>query len=464
MPKPMRAEEQEKSSIPGPVPGTRLTESYVREVGRLAYLFAWPMVNIYNKFLAWEKLPGPGLAGGVLPVAPPNQLGMLHDYIEPSDRAVACPNQDVVYGIGVLALDREPFVIQVPDFGERFWVYQNVDQRSDSFANIGKMYGTKPGAYLFGKEDWSGTAPKGINEVFRCSTDLGMVIPRVFKDDTPEDLEAVQPVINQIAGYPLSMFDGKLKTTDWRKAPSFPGDTGKEEVKWVKPELFVDQISTVLDQVPPLPGEEALYGQFRAVLAAADAEPKLKAVLKDAAISANEELMEPLFQFRNYGLPLPGNWTTQNNGAEFGTDYYTRAAVAKSNFLVNKPSETKYFYQDLDTGGVRLNGKNNYTVTFAKGELPPVKGFWSLTLYNEYHFFHPNELNRYSLGTKNKGLVFDADGSLTLHVQAKSPGKDKESNWLPAPDGDFSLYIRAYWPDAAITEGKWTPPPVKTSK
>lgn len=462
MPKPISAREQEKSPIPGPVPGTRLTESYVREIGRLAYLFAWPMVNVYNRFLAYEKLPGPGLAGGVLPVAPPNQLSMLHDYIEPSERAVACPNQDVVYGQGVLALDREPFVLQVPDFGERFWVYMSVDQRTDSFASIGKMYGTKPGAYLLAGADWSGTVPKGINEVFRCSTKLGMVIPRVFKDDTPEDLEAVQQILNQIAGYPLSMFDGKLKTTDWRKVPSFPGDTGKEEVKWVKPELFVDQISTVLDQVPPLPGEEALYGQFRAVLAAADAEPKLKAVLNEAVISANEELMEPLFQFRNYGLPLPGNWTTQNNGAEFGTDYYTRAAVAKSNILVNKPNETKYFYQDLDADGVRLNGKNSYTVTFAKDKLPPVKGFWSLTLYNEHHFFHPNDLKRYSLGTKNKGLAFNADGSLTLYAQAKSPG-NKETNWLPAPDGNFSLYIRAYWPDAAITEGKWTPPPVKAS-
>ena len=256
-----------EQAVPGPVPGTRLTESYVREIGRLAYLFAWPMVNVYNRFLAYDKLPEPGLAGGVLPVAPPNQLSMLHDYIEPSERAVACPNQDVVYGQCVLALDREPFVIQVPDFGERFWVYQIVDQRTDSFANIGKMYGTKPGAYLLAESDWSGTVPKGINEVFRCSTKLGMVIPRVFKDDTPEDLEAVQHVLNQIAGYPLSMFDGNLKTTDWRNAPSFPGDTGKEEVKWVKPELFVDQFSTVLDQVPPLPGEEALYEQFRAVLA-----------------------------------------------------------------------------------------------------------------------------------------------------------------------------------------------------
>jgi hypothetical protein len=100
-------------------------------------------------------------------------------------------------------------------------------------------------------------------------------------------------------------------------------------------------------------------------------------------------------------------------------------------------------------------------VTFAKGQLPPVKGFWSLTLYNEQHFFSPNELKRYSIGTKNKSLQPNADGSLTIYVQNGSPGKDKESNWLPTPKGaDFSLYIRAYWPETAALNGKWVPPAV----
>jgi hypothetical protein len=142
--------------------------------------------------------------------------------------------------------------------------------------------------------------------------------------------------------------------------------------------------------------------------------------------------------------------------------YFTRTAVAKSNILVNAPRETKYFYQDFDTGGERLNGANRYTVTFDKGQTPPVNGFWSLTLYNEHHFFAPNELKRYSLGTKNKTLRYIEDGSLTLYVQAESPGSDRESNWLPSPkDGDFSLYVRSYWPKVEVTDGSWTPPQVQ---
>jgi hypothetical protein len=182
--------------------------------------------------------------------------------------------------------------------------------------------------------------------------------------------------------------------------------------------------------------------------------------LTQAAVEADKDLVSPLFEFRSYGLPLPHNWTTQNNGAAYGTDYFTRTAVGKSNIFVNKPVETKYFYQDLDASGGRLDGANAYTVTFAKGELPPVQGFWSLTLYNEHHFFAPNELVRYSLGTKNKNLVYNPDGSLTLHVGATSPGEDRQANWLPAPNGPFSLYIRAYWPGKAILDGSWTPPEV----
>src|SRR5262249_16940695 len=159
-----------------------------------------------------------------------------------------------------------------------------------------------------------------------------------------------------------------------------------------------------------------------------------------------------LFQFRHFGLPLKGNWTTQANGARFGTDYFTRLAVAKSNIFVNLQNETKYFYQDLDAKGERLNGAKKYTMTFPKEQLPPVKGFWSLTLYNEHHFFSPNDWKRYSLGTKNKTLKPNDDGSLTFYVQADPPEEGKQSNWLPAPKADFSLFVRCYWPGTAIID------------
>jgi len=451
----------DQPQVPWPVPGTRITPEFVELIGRFAYMWAWPMVNIRNRMVTFDKLPEAGLVGGIVPAGPPNHLCMLTDYVAPEERIVACPNQDVVYGFSVLDLGREPVVVQVPDFGDRFWVYQVVDQRTDSFASLGKMYGSKPGLYLLVGPDWNGRAPAGVQRVFRSSTNLGVVIPRVFKDDTPEDTKAVQALVNQVFLYPTSEATGELRTRDWSTVPKFPSSSrGQEETKWVVPEKFAEDFAKVLEEVRPLPGEEALYANFRAVLAAAQNDPKAKQAWDKSVLTADKEIVAPLFEFRNYGLPLPANWTTQSNGAKFGIDYFTRVAVAKSNIFVNKPEETKYFYQDLDSDGGRLNGASSYTVTFAKGALPPVKGFWSLTMYNKFHFFEANDLKRYSLGTKNKTLQYGTDGSLTIYVSAKPPDKDKLSNWLPAPADEFSLYVRAYWPEAEITEGKWAPPPV----
>lgn len=156
-----------QESVPGPVPGTRMTEAYVSQVGRYAYLWGWPMMNIHNRNVIMSKVPEPGYLGGIIPVAPPNQLAMLHGYVVPEERVVACPNQDVVYGFGLLDFSKEPVVIQVPDFGDRFWVYQIVDQRTDSFAQVGKMYSAKPGFYLLAGPNWNGTAPSGHRSLSR---------------------------------------------------------------------------------------------------------------------------------------------------------------------------------------------------------------------------------------------------------------------------------------------------------
>jgi hypothetical protein len=452
----------------GPDTKVKITEPYARLVARDAYFSAWPMINIYNKRLAFAQAPEPGLMNGILPMAPLNRLAMLRDYIEPEERFVACPNQDVVYGGGPLALDVSPVVIQVPDFGDRFWVYQVVDVRTDSFASLGKMYATTPGFYLLVGPNWKGEVPKGISRVFRSKTSTGFVAPRVFVDNTPEDKETVQSVLQGIDMYPLAEFDGKMKRHDWSKLPKFSqqgGAGGGAETRWVFPDKFFDQLPLVLADAPPLPGEEARYAQMLAVVAAAKKDPALLKAMIDEASKTETELIAPLLQFRNWGEQLPHHWSSVSNGAAFGTDYFTRTAVAKSNILVNAPLETKYFYQDLDAAGGRLNGANRYAVTFQRDQIPPVDGFWSLTLYDKEHFFAPNELNRYSLGTKNKDLKTNPDGSLTIYVQPDAPAEEQRANWLPAPKGaDFSLFMRAYWPKSPVLDGSWMPPAVEKAK
>jgi hypothetical protein len=448
---------------PGPDTRVKIAEAYAAHVAREAFFWAWPLINIYNKRRGAEQSKELAYAGPV-PAAPLNRIAMLTDYVAPDERIVACPNQDVAYGGGSIGLEQSPVVIQVPDFGERFWGYRGVDLRTDGFVQLGEMYGTTPGFYMFAGPSWRGDVPKGIGKVFRASTNTAFVAPRIFMDDTPQDRAAIQPVLRQIMMYPLAEYDGRMKSIDWSTIPKLPNpDTGEEEIVWVPPELFVDTLPLVLADAQPLPGEEARYAQLLAVLDAAKNDPKIKAAMTKAAAEADERLVKPLFEFRNWGQQLPHHWSTISNEAAFGTDYFTRTAVAKSNILVNSPNETKYYYQDLDASGARLNSANRYVVTFAKDHSPPVNGFWSLTLYNEHHFFAPNAIGRYSLGTKNKTLKTNPDGSLSIYLQAKTPSDaGQRDNWLPAPsNADLSLYLRAYWPKTAVLDGSWTPPAVQ---
>jgi hypothetical protein len=451
--------------ITQPASGVGMFPGYAQTIAQFAYVWGWPMVNMLNRRTRITQAPHPGLLNGVLPVAPQGRLGMLADYIDPAETFVTCPNQDVVYGLAYFSLDDQPVIAQVPDFGDRFWVYALYDARTDQFGELGKPYGTKPGFYLLAGPNWKGNKPDGVQAVIRSSTSLANAVPRVFMDDTPEDHAAIQSVINQIDIYPLSDFDGTMKTTEWAKAPAIPGppsDAGAGETKWVVPEQFFDEFGTILDQVAPLPGEEALYAQFRALLDSANQNPDIKKVLVDTAVAAERDVISSFFQWAHNGRPAGNGWNRSTNNAQFGIDYFDRTGTAKSNMFDNRPTETQYFYTDNDVTGAPLRGDRTYKVTFPAGREPPVKGFWSLTLYNDKHLFHANDLRRYSLGTKNKNLKRNPDGSLTLYAGAKSPGPENEANWLPAPNEPFSLYIRAYWGEAGITENTWKPPAIET--
>src|SRR5215467_11853657 len=201
-------------NVTEPATGIVMHPDYARTIAQMAYVWGWPIVNMMNRKAAITQAPQPGHLNGVLPAAPRGQIAMLVDYIEPSETFVTCPNQDVVYGLGFFSLDEEPVVMQVPDFGERFWVYALYDARTDQFGKLGKPYNSNPGFYLLVGPNWKGLKPSGITEIIRCSTSLANVIPRVFQDDTPEDKKAIQSVVNQIVAYPLKEFTGKVKTIE----------------------------------------------------------------------------------------------------------------------------------------------------------------------------------------------------------------------------------------------------------
>jgi len=444
---------QTAAEVSGPAPGP-MTKAYVQMVGRLAYFWGWPLVYVNNQRTVLTKAPELVLLNGAIPVGPMNQLALLTGYISPAETRIGDPNQDVVYGLAYLSLEKEPIVVQIPEFGNRFWTIPVYDARTDQISEIGQQYGTKPGFYMIVGPNWKGDTPSGIAGVVRSSTEFAVTMPRIFMDDTPEDHAAIQPELSQILIYPLGQFDGKMKTKDWSKVPSVPAPKEKPSTSanpWVQPATFFREL-------PPMPGEEALYKMIGGVLDAAAKDPEVMKTLQATAVAADQELIAPMMWWRYNGQPAGNGWTSPSNNGAFGTDYYHRTGAVLADPYDNKRNETMYFYTDNDTKLQQLVGGSSYTVTFAKGQLPPVKGFWSLTMYNPKHFFYPNTLKRYALGTKNKSLQYNPDGSLTIYLGNKSPGKDKETNWLPAPAGNFSIWIRAYWPDQAILDGTWKPP------
>jgi len=399
-------------------------------------------------------------AGGA-PVAPINSLSMLTDVIPEDFKSVPCPNRDVVYGFGMLDLSKEPVVVQVPDFGDRFWIYQVGDHRTDSFAELGSMYNTREGFYLIAGPDWDENVPDGIQCVFRSPTNLAYILPRLLVTSEIKSNLELQSHLEQVAVYPMSKYTGRFKSHNWTNRKWYPslGCNSRERCRLVRPREFFEDLKIVLNAVPPLAGEERRYEIARRIVEASDASPSLAEYLRQLAEEIEESHIVPLFDFRNLGTPLEGHWTSTSNGAAFGVDYRTRTAIAKSNMFVNRQHEAKYYYLEHSGEGALLSGQSSYRMTFQADALPPNSGFWSLSLYDEEHRLFPNPWKRHSIGSlESRALNWNEDGSLTISIHSE-PADTKLENWLPSPPGNFVLYLRVYAPGEPILNGEWIPPP-----
>ncbi len=444
------------ASFPVGVSAKELKET-IKEV----YVWAWPLVYLSNAQKSLRLVSSPGVSGGA-PVAPVNSLCMLTEVTGAEFTSVPCPNRDVIYGFGMMDLSHGPVVVQVPDFPQdQYWHYQVGDHRTESFAELGSMYQTAPGFYLIAGPDWHGDLPEGFHRVFRSPTNLAYILPRILAAHQDRDSADALSHLEEIVIYPLRKYSGRFKTQDWTKRKWYPaiGESSRQRSKLVRPSAFFDDLRVVLDEVPPQKGEERLYQSARYVLQECDADPTFAESLRDIAEEIEESEIMPLFDFRNIGDPLPGYWTSVDNGARFGSDHRTRTAVAKSNIFVNKVDEAKYFYLEHAHDGSLLRGDRDYEITFAADKLPPHHGFWSLTLYDENHRLYSNPLQRHAFGSLDSDkLHWNLDGSLTISIGTKPRDGDK-ANWLPAPPGPIVLYLRVYVPQREVINGEWSPPP-----
>jgi len=447
-----------------------LTPDEATAIAREAYVYGFPMVMNYKTMYQYAiDKESPDYKG------PFNQVACEARLFTPEDKAVVTPNSDTPYCMFWMDLRAEPLVLSVPDIEkERYYSFQLIDFYTHNFAYVGTLTtGNGEGRYLLAGPGWEGKKPASITDVIRSETDFIFNVTRtqLFGQD---DLKKVKEIQGQYALQPLSAFLG-IEAPAAPAMPDFP--------KWVEGSQFDERFFNYLDFVmdllkKPGQGEEALWqdlaglnigpGKTFSLDALSDEqEEALKEGVKDgfADIEAfiAENSNDPLVSGKIFGTREFLNESAKKNYNLDKPDM-PRAMAAQMGLYGNSAAEALYPTFLADAEGEPLDGSvHSYTITFPKGQLPPVKAFWSLTMYDgKTQLFIENQLDRYLL---NSGMMdrfkMEDDGSLVLYIGKDSPGKDLESNWLPAPNGPFYMVMRLYGPEKTALEGQWTPPKVK---
>ena len=390
------------------------------------------------------------------------------------DTAVVTPNSDTPYSMLWLDLRAEPMVISVPAVDKkRYYSVQLTDGNTYNYGYIGsRATGSDAGSYLVVGPDWQGETPPGINKVFRSTTPFSLTIFRTQLFN-PADMPNVVKVQAGYKAQPLSSF---LKQPAPPAAPAInfvPANTAGIKAN------FYAYLDAALQYVP----ETAENKAIRARMASIGIGPgktfdfkELSLEHKAAVLLGMKDGDDKVKQYLASGMKNINGWKVGSlfgDRAFYDGDWLKRAAAATGGIYGNDAAEAMYPMTRDDASGKPLDGsKHKYTLTFAKGQLPPVNAFWSVTMYDgKTQFLIKNPINRYLINSPMlSGMKKNADGSLTLYLQKDSPGKALESNWLPAPDGPIYLVMRLYWPSTTPPSilpagaGSWSPPGIQLAK
>ncbi|MCD4736053.1 MAG: DUF1254 domain-containing protein [Bacteroidales bacterium] len=450
-----------------------LTPTEAKQIAKEAYIYGFPMVLNYKTMYSYTiNKKSPEFKGDF------NQLGCAARVYTPEDKAVITPNSDTPYCMGWIDLRVEPLVFTIPEIEkDRFYEVQLIDIYTHNFAYLSTVAkGNVPGKYLITGPSWKGEVPEGITEVIPCETQFLLAIARTQLFN-PDDIDNVKKIQDGYEIDPLSTFSG-MKAPAPAAAIDFP--------EWKNGTEFSAELFTYFDFVLTLvktPKEEqALMKRFAKIGLGTDDKFDIKKFSPEIQKALEEGAQEGLAAIKEFGAKESKDPLA--SGKIFGTreflnksakDNYRlddlfilRATGALMGIYGNSGAEAIYPTYMVDTEGTPFDAsKNNFTMTFKKGEFPPVSAFWSLTMYDgKTSLLIDNPLNRYLLNSPMMdSFVMGEDGSLTIYVQKDSPGKDIESNWLPAPDGPFYATMRLYGPKTEALEGEWTAPKlVKVSK
>jgi hypothetical protein len=435
-----------------------LTKDEIRRITRDAYIYAFPIIdNLRVQYAYFVDRNDPEYK------APYNVLFNIPRVFTPKDRIIQTPNSDTPYSWAGLDLRTEPMIFIIPRIdSSRYWSVQLIDLYTHNFDYLGsRTTGNNGGVFMIAGPSWKGETPQGVTKVVRCETEIALALIRTQLFN-PKDLDNVKKVQSGYKLLTLSSFLGKEQV---QTAPmtDFPKPLSPVQQR-TSLEIF-DHLNHALNFCPTHISENQLMEEFRKI--GIDRGKKFDTTkLAPETLSAMRMGIADAWKGYDSIIQLLNQGKLSSSDG-FGTreflknNYLLRMVSAAAGIYGNSKEEAMYPVYYVDNKGQPFNGKSSYQLKFAPGQLPPVNAFWSLTMYDSTNLLVENSINRYLLNsTMLNQLKKDKDGAITLYIQHQNPGKNLESNWLPAPDGLFRMIMRLYWPKPEALNGKWKQPEV----
>jgi len=431
-----------------------------------AYIYGYPLVTMD---MTRKRLTN--VVATTDAAAPMGQMLKLRTYPSVDNHAVTAPNADTLYTLAWFDVSTEPWILTVPDMGDRYYLLPFLSGWTDVFDVPGKRtVGGKAAKYGITGPGWSGKLPDGVKEL-KSPTGMVWLLGRIYCTGTPEDYKEVHALQDKFELVPLSAYGKPYTPAQGAVDNNLDMKTAvRDLVDDMSVEDYFTYLGRLMKENPPTSADEPMVQQMAKIglVPGQDFDPsKLRAfdqeLIKTVPKIAQAKIME---HFKEAGKPING-WMFTTNAGTYGTDYLQRALITAIGLGANRPQDAVYPTGEKDANGDKFDAdEHNYVMHFDKGQMPPVNGFWSLTMYDSTYFFVPNPLNRYTVSSRDK-FVTNPDGSVDIYIQAQSPGGAKVANWLPAPKGRFIPMLRLYWPKEtppSIIDGTWKPPVIKPVK
>ena len=431
-------------------------------VAQDAYIYGYPLVTMEYTRRVITNVASP--AGNR---APMGQFIKLRQYPDASFRDVTAPNADTLYTTAFIDVEKEPWVLGIPDMKDRYFLFPMLDGWTDVFQAPGKRTtGTGAQTYAITGPGWKGSLPSGVKE-YKSPTSLVWILGRIYCTGTPEDYATVHAAQDQCKLVPLSSYGRPYTTPAGEVDRSIDMKTAvRDQVNGLDTIAYFTLLARLMKANPPAAADAPALARFARIglVAGQEFDPSRLRNADFAKRVPQIAFDRIMLQFKvNKEIKDINGWGYTTKTGIYGTDYFMRAFVTAVGLGANRPQDAVYPSSQKDGEGKAYDGAAKYVLRFANGQLPPARGFWSLTMYDSNYFFVANPINRYSISAR-QNLKSNPDGSVDIYIQKDSPGADKESNWLPAPSGKFQLMMRLYWPNEkspSIINGTWKPPPVK---